>query len=351
MGSPDMPPPPNVIEQLSQSAAQPNKHGYSGYRGIGSFRQAVAGYYARRHGVVLDPETEVLPLLGSKEGVVNLALAYVDSGDVVLVPEIGYPAYEMGARLAGGEVVYAPMPRDDGYLIDFDQIAAPDAERASLLWVNYPNNPTGALANTGFYNRAVDFCRKYDILLTSDNPYIEVTYDDRASSSVLQADGAKDYAVEFMSFSKTYNMAGWRLGAAVGSAEALKRLLHIKSNMDSGHFKPIYEAGITALNETPQNWIDERNQIYQQRRDYLLAALPEIGLQAICPGGAMYVWAEVLDGDGEAYSQAARQEAHVSIAPGTAYGPAGKNFVRFSVSVPDERLDDAIDRLKRWYTA
>lgn len=349
IGSPDMPPPPNVIETLQKSTAQPDKHGYSGYRGVASFRQAVADYYAARHRVQLDPETEVLPLLGSKEGVVNLALAYVDSGDAALVPEIGYPAYEMGTRLAGGDVIYAPMPQECDYLIDFERILPEDANRANVLWINYPNNPTGALANRAFYNQAMEFCQQHDILLASDNPYIEVTYDNKPPISVLQADCAKDHAIEFMSFSKTYNMAGWRLGAAVGSSEAIKRLLHIKSNMDSGHFKPIYEAGIAALRDTSQLWITERNAIYQQRRDQLLAILPEIGLRAIKPGGAMYIWARVLNGDGDDYTQNALDNAHISIAPGSAYGPAGKQFVRFSLSIDDARLSEAIDRLKHWH--
>ncbi len=349
IGSPDMPPPPHVVEALAKAAADPTRHGYSGYRGVPAFRQAVAAYYQRRFGITLDPEHEVLPLLGSKEGIVNLILAHADHNMGVMVPEINYPAYGMGTLLSGGEVIEVPMPVESNYLIDFENIAQEDAARSSVLWINYPNNPTGAVASTQFYQQAVDFCTAYDLLLASDNPYVEVAYDGYVAGSVLQAEDAKNCAVEFISFSKSYNMAGWRLGAAVGNREALARLLNIKSNMDSGHFKAIYDAGIAALEDTPQSWIDERNAIYQQRRDKLLAALPDVGLQAQSPKGAMYIWAKVTERDPQQYVEDALQQAHVSIAPGAAYGSAGAGYVRLSVGVADERLDEAIDRLKRWY--
>lgn len=350
VGSPDMPPPPHVIEALAESASHPAHHGYSGYRGIAGFRQAVADYYLKRFGVTVDPEREVLPLMGSKEGIVNLSLAFLDRGDVSLVPEIGYPAYHMGAHLAGGEVEWMPMP--DGKYPDFNSVSPQVRERAKLLWVNYPCNPTGATADTAFYQRAVDYCMEHDLILASDNPYVDVTYDRYVAGSALEAENALSCTVEFISFSKTYNMAGWRLGAAVGSASALQTLLQVKSNVDSGHFHAIYDAGIAAIQHTGSNWIAERNEVYRRRRDRILAALPEIGLQAETPGGALYIWAKVMSGDsGASYAESALMNAHVSLAPGSIYGPGGENFVRISVCTPEDRLEEALERLKNWNRA
>lgn len=352
IGSPDMPPPDTVIEALYQSARQPGHHGYAGYKGTPEFRAAVAAYYQRRFGVKVDPEKQVLPLLGSKEGIVNLSLAYLDRGDVALVPDIGYPAYSLGTLLAGGEVYWMPMREELAYLPDLEAIPADVLRRAKLMWINYPNNPTGATAELDFYQRAADFCKRLDILLASDNPYVEVTFDGYTAGSALQADGAMDSSIEFVSFSKSHNMAGWRLGAAVGNIEAIKTLLTVKSNVDSGHFQAVYDAGITAfdLDHVSQAWIDERNAVYQRRRDCIIEALPHIGLSAQPPKGSLYVWGGVLDGDGAQYAEAALMHAHVSIAPGAIYGPGGTNYVRFSVGVPDDRLDEALQRLKKWYT-
>lgn len=349
IGSPDMPPPDTVIAALTASAQRADTHEYSGYKGTASFRAEVADYYQRRFGVKVDPETQVLPLMGSKEGIVNLSLAYLDRGDVVLVPDIGYPSYSMGAYLANAEVAWLPMRAETGYLPDLDAVPPDVLKRAKLLWINYPNNPTGAGAELDFYQRAVDFCREHELLLASDNPYVEVTFDGYHAGSALQAAGALDNAVEFISFSKSHNMAGWRLGAAVGSAEALSTLLQVKSNVDSGHFVAIYDAGIAALRDVPQSWIDERNAIYQRRRDVLLAALPKIGLSASTPPGSLYVWARVDHGDGAAYAESALMGAQVSIAPGSIYGPGGAQYVRLSIGVADARLDEAITRLIAWY--
>ena len=235
-----------------------------------------------------------------------------------------------------------------GYLPDLDAIPADMASRAKLLWLNYPNNPTGATADLAVYQNAVEFARRHDIILASDNPYCDVTFDGYVAPSALQADGAKDCTVEFMSFSKTYNMAGWRLGAAVGNAEALKNLLLVKSNVDSGHFHSIYDAGIAAL-QTPQAWIAERNRIYQARRDCILAALPEIGLAAERPRGSLYIWARVLTGDGAAYCERALEATSVVLAPGLIYGEAGKKHIRISIGMDDARIDEALQRLKTWY--
>ncbi len=349
IGSPDMPPPDFVVEKLAQAARNKNNHGYSDYKGTPDFRAAVAEHYRKCFNVELNPDTEVLPLLGSKEGIVNLALTYLGSGDVALIPEIGYPSYTMGARLAGGDIHYVTMNADTDFLPDLDSIPQDVAERAKILWVNYPNNPTGAIATLDFYQRAVDYCKKHDILLASDNPYIDIVYDGQPSISALQANNAKEHTVEFFSLSKSYNMAGWRIGAAVGSAAALKNLLKVKSNMDSGHFKAVYEAGIAALAQTRDEWAAERNRIYQSRRDRIMAALPEIGLRGYNPKGALYVWTEAVDGNAAQYLEDALCIAHVVLAPGTAYGPTGEQFVRFGLTAKDERLDEALERLKKWY--
>lgn len=355
VGSPDLPPPEHVITRLAHSAADPHKHGYAGYKGTPDFRRAVAAYYERRFGVTVNPETQVLPLLGSKEGIVNLSLAYIDHGDIALVPDIGYPSYSMGARLAGGDVFWIPVSQAADLLPSADMIPTEYVRKSKLLWVNYPANPTGAVVDLAFYERMIAFCREHDILLASDNPYCDVTYDGHVACSALQVDGALDHAVEFISFSKTYNMAGWRLGAAVGSRAAISTLLQVKSNVDSGHFYPIYDAGVAAIEDTPQAWIDARNAAYQHRRDRIISALTRIGLQGEAPKGAMYVWGRVQPRgsvtDGDSYAQQALTGAHVSLAPGSIYGPGGTAFVRISLSVADARLDEALDRLTGWWNS
>jgi LL-diaminopimelate aminotransferase len=349
VGSPDMPPPDFVIEALDRSARSPKKHGYAGYKGTPDFRRAVAEYYQRRFGVALDPEREVLPLIGSKEGIVNLALAYLDRGDVALVSEISYPAYAMGAWMAGADVHWLPMNPD--FTPQLDGIPPEVMARAKILWINYPNNPTGATVDADFYQCAVDFCAEHGILLASDNPYVDVTFDGYVAGSVLQARGAKSTAIEFISLSKSHNMAGWRLGAAVAAPEVIAALLQIKSNMDSGHFQAIYDAGSAALDETSPAWIEARNAVYQRRRDKIIAALPRIGLSALTPKGSLYIWGKTAQGDGAHYVEDALMHAHVSLAPGAIYGPGGIPYVRLSVGITDDRLDEALSRLEAWYAS
>jgi LL-diaminopimelate aminotransferase len=346
IGNPDMPPPDAVIDALAKSARHPGHHGYTGYRGISSFREAIATQYHRRFGVSLDPDTEVLPLIGSKEAIINLSLAYLDAGDIALVPDIGYPSYAMGARLAGAEICWVPLNEQHGFQPDLSRLGNDVLSRAKLLWVNYPNNPTGTTIGLGTYRELYEFCSQHDILLVSDNPYMDVMFDGITAYSALQA--GKENVLELFSFSKSYNMAGWRLGAALGSADAISKLLRVKSNIDSGHFAPIYEAGNAAL-QTPQSWIDERNRIYQLRRDRVMDALPQLGLSARQPQGSLYVWARVQNGSALDYVEKALTEASVSIAPGAAYGPGGDNYVRISIGIPDKRLDEALARLKTWY--
>lgn len=349
IGSPDLPPAQFTLDALNQSAANPDNHGYSGYSGIPRFREAIARYYKKRFDVDLNPEKEVLPLIGSKEGIINLTLAYIDKGDVALIPDVSYPAYSMGTILAGGENCFVPMPEEKGFLVDVNAIPKNMADKADLLWINYPNNPTGAVADLAYYEEVVAFCKKHDILLASDNPYCDVTFDGYKAPSALQVPGAKENTVEFMSMSKSYNMAGWRLGAAVGSATALKNLLGIKSNVDSGHFVPIYDAGVTAIDMTTDEWMAERNMIYQRRRDVVMKELSSIGLQAETPKASLYIWAKVLEMSPIQYVEQARDNAHVSIAPGGAYGPGGEQYVRISLTITEERLAEGIKRLKNWY--
>jgi LL-diaminopimelate aminotransferase len=349
VGNPDLPPPDFVIESLYKSAQKPGNHGYSGYRGIARFREAVAGYYSKRFGVTLDAEKQVLPLLGSKEGIVNLSLAYLDKGDLVLVPDVGYPSYAMGAQMAGADIHWMPLREENNFVPVLEDIPSDIAKRANLMWVNYPNNPTGVVVDNAFYMDLIRFCRDNDILLASDNPYVDVTFDGYRAPSPLEIEGSIETSVEFMSFSKTYNMAGWRLGALVGQEEALARLLRIKSNMDSGHFIPVYDAGIVAIEQASGEWIAERNTQYAHRRDMILESLPEIGLSAHKPQASLYVWAKVMQADAEVFVKRAREEAHVSMAYGGIYGPGGESYVRISISVPDDRLAEALDRLKIWY--
>ncbi|MFZ4825895.1 MAG: aminotransferase class I/II-fold pyridoxal phosphate-dependent enzyme [Phototrophicaceae bacterium] len=347
MGSPDMPPPAAVIEKLKSVASEDGSHGYSGYRGTPIFRRAVAQYYKNRFGVDLDPETEILPLIGSKEGIVNLCLAYLDDESSIAIPSISYPAYEMAAILS--ETAIVSLPLDSNYLPDLSTYQ--HQKNTKIIWINYPNNPTGAVISLDQLQQLVDFCNEHDVLLASDNPYAEITFDGYNAPSALQAHDAKRSTIEFMSLSKTYNMAGWRIGAAVGNATAIKNLLHVKSNMDSGHFKAVYAAGACALTDTPQSWIQDRNSIYQSRRDRIVDALGNLGFQVHKPSGAMYVWAKLPHpySDDVEYVQRLLNEAYVSVAPGSAYGSVGQGFIRLSLGIPEAQLEEALERMASWH--
>lgn len=352
IGNPDLPPPESVIETLYKHALDPDNHGYSGYRGIPEYRQAVANFYQKQFSVTLDPDTEVLPLIGTKEGIVNLTFAYISEGDVALIPDIAYPTYAMGTILAGGGIHYIST-NPDAFLKDLSVLPQEIRDKAKLLWANYPNNPTGMTATLEFYQSLLEYCKRHDILLVSDNPYMNITYDAVNAPSVLQIEGAKAHSVEFFSLSKTYNMAGWRVGAIVGNADAIKNLLKVKSNVDSGHFAPIYHSASFALKEIDIEWINERNEIYRMRRDKLMSAISSIGLTATAPDATLYIWAKIPDSynnDDSRFVNRVLEEAHVSLAPGSAYGPGGKGYVRISVSTSDDKLDEAISRLLEWHS-
>lgn len=345
IGSPDLKPPQFIIDALNQSVNRDDTHGYAGYYGTPALRKAIAGYYERRFGVALDPNTEVRPLIGSKEGLANMAFAFVDPGDLVLASDPGYPTYRMGALMAGGDHYAMPLLEENDYLVDFDAIPEAIADKATLMWLNYPNNPTGAGAPMDFLERAVAFAKKHDIVICYDNPYCDLCFDGYVAPSILELPGAKDVSVEFNSLSKTYNMAGWRVGMAVGNAEAIDALTTLKTNIDSGIFRPLQDASVAALNGD-QSWIAERNLVYQRRRDAILAWVPSLGMTAYMPKGGLYVWAKVPAGqDCEQYAISMLEKAGVWMTPGTAFGEYGAGYLRLSICVPEERIKEAGERL------
>lgn len=348
IGNPDMPPAPHIIDTLNEQSHVSSNHGYGGYFGIPALRVAMADYYQRRFGVTLDPNKEVLPLIGSKEGLANMHLAWLDPGDVALVPDPGYIAYFIGPKLAGATVETFPLTAERGWLPDLAAIPTALAEKAKLMWLNYPNNPTGASADIAFFEEAIAFCRKYSILLCHDNPYSEVTFDDYEPVNPLQIPGAKDVVVEFNSLSKTYNLAGWRVGMAVGNEMAVQALAQIKTQIDSGTSFPIQHMAITAMNGD-QAWLADRNKIYQNRRDLVVAALAEINIQIPMPKATFYIWFPTPDGlDDMTFHEQLLEEAHVSVAPGSIYGDNGRNWMRLSIGIATPRLEEALARIKKF---
>jgi LL-diaminopimelate aminotransferase len=347
-GAPDLPPAPHILEALQRSAARPDAHSYQTHRGPRSLRQAWAGMYRRLYAIELDPEQEITPLLGSKEGIFHLSLAYIEPGDVALVPDPGYITYTRGALIAGGEVFPMPLLPERGYLPDLEALPRPVLQRAKLMWLNYPNNPTAAVANLDFFNQAVELAREYGFLLCHDAAYMQVAFDGEQPPSLLQAPGAKEVAVEFNTLSKSHNMAGWRTGALLGNPQVVRTLFTLKTNADSSHFGPIFEATKAALSGD-QSWLEERNQVYRQRRDAVLGGLKQIGLQPRTPQASLYVWTPAPSGwDCEQFAVAALEQAGVSLTPGTVFGEGGKGFLRISITAPLERIQEAMERLKKW---
>jgi LL-diaminopimelate aminotransferase len=345
IGSPDLAPPPFIVDELYRSAQRADTHGYAGYYGTPALRKAIAGYYQRRFGVALDAGSEILPLIGSKEGLANMAFAFIDAGDLALVPDPGYPTYTMGAIMAGGGAYAMPLHEEKGWLPDFEEIPADVAAKSTIMWLDYPNNPTGAVAPLAFFEQAVAFARQHDILICYDNPYCDLTFDGYVAPSILEVPGAKEVAVEFNSLSKTYNMAGWRVGMAVGNAQAVRALTTLKTNIDSGIFRPIQDAATVALNGD-QGWLAERNLIYQRRRDIILEWLPKIGMSALPPKGALYVWAKVPAGRNcEQFAGEMLEKAGVWMTPGTAFGTHGEGYLRLSICLPEARIREAGERL------
>jgi len=345
IGNPDLPPPPRVIERLVRSVRRPDRHGYAGYRGRTELREAVAAYYERRFGVVLDPDREVAILLGSKDGIVHLTRAIAGAGDTVLIPDPGYPVYAGSARLAGARTHRFSLLPEKAYAPDLPSISEDVVEAARLLWLNYPNNPTGAGASLELCEEAVGFAGRHGLLLGHDAPYCEVTYGDHPAPSVLQVDGAVGTAVEFNSFSKTWSMAGWRIGMAVGNADALAALARVKSNVDSGLFLPLQDAAIEALS-TDRDWIEAQNAVYARRMTILVDGLCSAGLAAQRPSGGLYVWLPVpMEEPSEGFARRLLERSGVAVSPGSYFGPAGEGFVRLSITVPEERLTEAVARI------
>jgi LL-diaminopimelate aminotransferase len=353
IGNPDLPPPDTVVEALCEAARQPDRHGYASYRGLPVLREAIVGYYERRFGASLNPDTQVVPLIGSKEGIVNLALACLDPGDLVLVPDPGYAPYTMGAALAGAEVYPLPLSPERGFLPDLEAVPGDVADKAALMWLNYPNNPTGATAELEFLEQAVDFARRHSLLLCHDAPYCDVTYDGYVAPSVLQVPGASEVAVEFNSLSKTWNMAGWRVGMATGNTDALAALALIKSNVDTGIFGPLQEAAAQALAIAP-SWTASRNAVYHERMDIILEGLKALGIEIPRPQATLYAWGRVperaakpgaVGGASEAFALMLLEKIGVAVAPGSFFGPGGEGFIRVSVTAPTTRIREAAKRL------
>ena len=349
IGNPDLPPPPAVVETLYRSAQDAHNHGYGGFFGKPALRKAIADYYGRRFGVELDPEGEVLPLIGSKEGIFHLPMAFVDPGDVVLAPDPGYPTYRVSTQLVGGELYLMPLLAENGFLPDLDVIPGDVLARARVLWLNYPNNPTTATAPFSFLTEAVDFARAHNLLLAHDNPYAETAWDGYVPPSLLQVSGAREVAVEFNSLSKTYHMAGWRVGAVVGNAEVIGALARLKTNVDSGIFRAVQDAAIVALSTTDEAWLVERNETYRARRLAVTEALDRMGLEYVPSSTTLYVWVRVPQGMTSArFTSDLLDGAGVSLAPGTVFGPRGEGYVRISLVQPVARLEEALARWERW---
>ena len=347
IGDPDTPTPPAVVARMQAAVADPGTHQYPSNRGRESFRTSLAGFYSRRFGVDLDPDREIIPALGAKEAVANLNLALLNPGDVALASDPGYPVYTTGPLLAGAEPVPMPLVPGLGFQPDFDAIPDDILRRARVMYLNYPNNPTGAVASDDMFPRAVDLARRHDLIVIHDNAYSEITYDGYVAPSFLATPGAKDVGIEVFSLSKTYNMTGWRSGAVVGNADIIAAYWQLKTNVDSGMFEAVQEASVAAL-DSDQESVREMCEIYRRRRDILVDALRAIGLELTPPKGAIYVWARVPEGETSAsFTEKVLEDAAVVISPGAAYGPSGEGFVRMSLTVPDDRLIEAAERIAR----
>jgi LL-diaminopimelate aminotransferase len=346
IGDPDTPSAPATVAALQRAAEDPATHQYPSNRGRADFRAAVADFYERRFGVALDPDTEVIPALGAKECIFNLNLAFLDPGDVALAADPGYPVYTGGPLLAGAEPVLMPLLPERGFAPDLGAIDAATRERARLMYLNYPNNPTGAIAPDGLFEEAVELGRASDVLVVHDASYTETTFDGYVAPSFLATPGAKDVGVEVFSLSKGYNMTGWRTAAIVGNAEAIESYWRLKTNVDSGMFDAVQVAAAETL-RGGDALAREMSAVYQRRRDLVCDALREIGVDVTPPKGTIYIWAPVPDGyDSAGYAEHVLEESGVVVSPGGAYGPNGEGFFRISLTVPDERLAEAVERLR-----
>lgn len=346
IGDPDLPTPAPVVEALIEAVRDPSTHRYPSYQGMREFREAAARYMKDRFGVTLDPETEICTLIGSKEGLAHAALAMIEVDDPVLIPSPGYPVYRIGTIFAGGHPVIMPLRAENGFLPDFSAIPRDTAARASVLYLNYPNNPTGAVADEAFFRRAIDFADTHDLTVLHDAAYADVCFDGYRAPSILQIPGAMNRAAEFHSLSKTFNMTGWRLGFVAGNAEIVGAVGRIKTNVDSGVFNAIQRAGIAAF-ALPQTAKDEIVSVYRRRRDLVLAGLRKAGFTVFDLHATFYVWFPVPGGDSREFCTRLLEETGVVITPGIGFGEAGEGYARIALCQPEDRLAAAMDRILR----
>lgn len=347
IGDPDLPTPDPILERMQQAVTDPQHHQYPSSSGMLSFRTAVAGWYQRRFNVTVDPKSEVVTLIGSKEGIGHVPMAFIDPGDVVLVPSPGYPVYPVSASFAGGVAHEMPLLKQNGFLPDLDAIPPDVARKAKLMFLNSPNNPTSVIADTAFFSRVIAFAKEHQVIVCHDAAYSEIFYDGLRPSSFLEAEGAMDVGIEFHSLSKTFNMTGWRLGFAVGRAEVIAGLSQIKSNLDSGQFQAVQEAGITAL-ESDDRLTARLRAVYQERRDVLVAGLKNLGLEFETPAATFYVWIEAPQGYTSAsFTAHLLEKAGIVTTPGNGFGAPGEGYIRMALTTTKERLAEAVDRLKQ----
>ena len=344
VGDPDLPTPPHIVAALCTAARDPENHHYPSYAGMPAYKSAVAGWYKKRFGVTLDAGKEVLALMGSKDGIAHIAEAFVNPGDYVLSPSPGYPVYRTGTLFAEGKVHDMPLLRENNFVPVLADIPKRIAKEAKILYINYPNNPTAAVAPPGFYNEVVDFATEHDIIVVSDNAYSEIAYDEYKAPSFLETKGAMEVGIEMHSLSKTYNMTGWRIGMAVGNAEILTGLGRVKTNVDSGVFNAVQHAAIAALTG-PQDCVADACTIYQERRDVLVKGLRSLGFDLPTPKSTFYVWLPVKDC--MAFSARLLNEAGIVATPGVGFGASGEGYVRFAITRPVERIREAIERMRR----
>lgn len=348
IGDPDLPTPDYVIDALTEAAHDPPNHRYPESEGLPEFRESVADWYNRRFGVTLDSENEVISLIGAKEGIGHVAFCFLDPGDVALVPDPGYPVYSMGTLFAGGENHFMQLTAENDWLPDLESIPETVARKSKLLWLNYPNNPTGATATPEYFGRAVEFAKRHDIAVMHDACYTEVAYDGYRPPSFLQADGAMDVGVEFHSLSKSFNMTGWRIGMAVGNAKMIDALLTIKSNLDSGVPQAVQHMAIEAMRR-PVESVDDRNSVYQARRDRIVPVLEDMGMTVDSPRAGLYIWARVPKGyESAEFAERLLEDTDVLMIPGGNYGPSGEGYVRLSITLADDLIDKALERVSGW---
>ena len=349
IGDPDLPTPPHILDALKAATDVPANHRYPESDGLPEFRRSIANWYQKRHGVTLDPDREVVPLMGSKEGIAHFPLCLINPGDVSLITDPGYPVYEVATMFAGGETVKLPLSEEDGWLPRLDEIPADVAARAKILWLNYPNNPTGAIADLAFFEKAVAWAKAHDVAIAHDLAYADVSYDGYRPQSILEVDGARDVAIEFNSLSKAFNMTGWRVGMAVGNAELINALTRVKTNMDSGIPQAIQAMAMAAL-DGPLDSVEEHNAIYTRRRDRAIEVLRELGLRVEPPKASLYIWARLPEGERSSADFAGRliDQTGVVVTPGMSYGEAGEGYIRISLTTPDDRLNEALDRLAKF---